>query len=257
MTGFRADWLALRNPADARARNRGLMAELAAHFAGRPPPRVLDLGAGTGATMGAMAPHLPKGQCWRLVDSDPELLSHAVPPDGAGMEPVPADLADAPEALFDPVPDLLTASALFDLAAAPWIDRIVTLAARHRVPVYAALSYDGRECWSPPHRLDAAALTAFHADQMTDKGLGGPALGPDAHAYLADRLDRAGYRVLTAPSDWELSAPRDSRLIAALAQGTGSAIRPFLGRETDLWLDARLAARSVRIGHRDLLALPA
>lgn len=257
MSGFRAGWLGLRRPADMRARSRTLMAELAAHFAGRAGPVVLDLGAGTGATMAALAQHLPGGQHWRLVDDDPALLARAAPVPRASMETVPADLSSGVAALLDPVPDLVTASAFFDLASAPWIDAFARAAAAHRIPVYAALSYDGRECWTPAHRLDAAALVAFHADQGRDKGLGGPALGPDAPAYLAERLACHGYRVETRESDWRLERPRDARLIAALAEGSGTAIRPYLGDQADLWREARLTAERVRIGHQDLLALPA
>jgi len=256
MAGFAAGWLALRAPADARARNRMVMAELAAHFAGRQAPLVLDIGAGTGATMGALAPHLPAGQHWRLADNDPRLLAEAVAPAGARFEPVPCDLAPGIAGLLAPRPDLVTASAFFDLASAPWIDAAVAELAARRLPLYAALSYDGREAWEPAHRLDAMALVAFHADQGRDKGLGGPALGPDAHAYLADRLDRAGYALISGQSDWMLEAPRDARLIAALAAGTADAIAPSLGMEAREWADARLTARRVTIGHRDLLALP-
>lgn len=256
MSGFEAGWLALRAGADERARDRALLAELAAHLAGRSAPLVLDLGAGTGATMEALSPHLPAGQHWRLVDDDPRLLARAPPPARGSMEPVACDLSGGVGDLLAPVPDLVTASAFFDLASAPWIDAFAGAVAAHGVAVYAALSYDGRERWEPAHRLDAAARTAFHADQGRDKGLGGPALGPDAHAYLADRLARHGYRVETAPSDWVLEAPRDARVIAALAEGTSAAIRPYLGREGELWREARVTARRVCIGHRDLLARP-
>ena len=256
MTGFNAGWLALRGAADARARDRGLMAELAAHFAGRRPPVILDLGAGIGATMAALAPHLPQGQLWRLVDDDAALLARADPPQGARAEGVAVDLSPGIAGLLDPRPDLLAASAFLDLASAPWLDAMAQTAADRQLPVYAALTYDGREHWSPPHRLDTPALIAFHADQARDKGLGGPALGPDAAPYLADRLARRGYRVLTRRSDWVLEQPRDARLIAALAEGSAAAIRPALGAQADHWLEARLLADRALIGHLDLLALP-
>ena len=253
---FSAEWLALRAGADARARDPGLAARLSAHFAGRAGMRVLDLGSGTGATMRAAAPLLGPGQFWRFVDSDPALLARAAPPEGVTLETVTADLAGDLSPLFDPRPDLVSASAFFDLCGAAWIERVVRHAAAVGAALYAALSYDGRESWSPPHPLDAAVLAAFHADQRRDKGLG-PALGPGAAAHLASALRRSGFVVLTAPSDWRLAPPADAALIAALARGSAEAVAPALGAElAGAWRRSRAEAASVAIGHTDVLALP-
>ena len=55
-----------------------------------------------------------------------------------------------------------------------------TIAAR-ALPVYAALTYDGRIDLSPADPLDATIASAVNAHQHTDKGFG-PALGPSAAA---------------------------------------------------------------------------
>jgi SAM-dependent methyltransferase len=253
---FSAEWLALRAEADIRARDPGLAARLSAHFDGRAHVRVLDLGSGTGAMMRAVAPLLGPDQRWLLVDSDPRLLAHAAPPPGVALDRVVADLAGELSPFFDPRPDLVTASAFFDLCAAAWIDRLVRHAAAAGAAVYAVLSYDGRESWAPPHSLDAAVLAAFHADQRRDKGLDA-ALGPDAAAHLADSLRRAGFEVGAAPSDWRLAPPADAALIRALARDSARAVAPALGRAAaGAWGRAREAAAAVTIGHTDILALP-
>jgi trans-aconitate methyltransferase len=77
MSGFSAEWLALREPADRRARSRALVAELRSVFAGRDTAAVIDLGCGTGSNLRALAASLPRRQSWRLVDRDPALLSAA------------------------------------------------------------------------------------------------------------------------------------------------------------------------------------
>ena len=256
MTGFSADWLALRQPADRRARDPALVARLAGYFAGRARLRVLDLGAGTGASLRALAPVLGAGQHWVLADNDPALLARAEAPEGVTLERRRADLGGDLAELFDPAPDLVTASALFDLGGAAWIEALAGRAAACGAVLYAALSYDGREEWHPPHPLDAEVLAAFHADQRRDKGLG-PALGPDAHAHLAACLDGHGYRVAEAPSDWVLTPPADAALIAALAEGTAAAVASRIGAErAGAWRAARAGATRVTVGHRDLLALP-
>jgi hypothetical protein len=253
---FSADWLALRVDADRRARAPGLAARLSAHFGGRPELRAIDLGSGTGAMMRAVAPLLGPGQHWRLVDGDAGLLAQAAPVPRATLERLTADLAGELAPLFRPRPDLVTASAFFDLCGAAWIDRLVEHVAAAGAALYAVLSYDGREDWAPPHPLDAAVLAAFHADQRRDKGLG-PALGPDAAAHLAAALRGAGFEVLTAPSDWHLAPPADAALIAALALGSAEAVAPALGHAAAAeWRRSRARAASVTIGHVDVLALP-
>ena len=253
---FSADWLALRRAADLRARSADLTRMLARALTGRNAClRVLDLGAGTGANLAALAPRLPGGQVWTLVDNDPGLLDCVTPPEGVDVDNRVADIAADLDALFRQVPDLVTASAFFDLCGAALSDAIVARTVQAGAAFLAVLSYDGREEWEPPHPSDADVLAAFHADQRRDKGLG-PALGPEATAHLARGFRAAGYRVATRQSDWRLSAPRDAELIKALAEGSAAAVRDRLGTGADDWKARHIGARLVIIGHRDLLALP-
>ena len=68
---------------------------------------------------------------------------------------------------------------------------MVEIAAR-AIPLYAALSYDGRTTFNPPDPLDAAIVAAVNAHQRTDKGFG-PALGPAAAALAIARFEALGY----------------------------------------------------------------
>src|SRR5690606_36909985 len=77
MSGFSPEWLALREPADMRARDPGLLAALAAHLAGRDAIEVVDLGCGAGSNIRTTAPALGPVQSWTLVDYDPVLLEAA------------------------------------------------------------------------------------------------------------------------------------------------------------------------------------
>lgn len=253
---FSADWLAARRDADLRARNAELAQKLAGHFNDRDGIQVLDLGCGTGANLAATSAILGPNQHWTLADNDPDLLGRVNGTDRATFETFEADLATSLADLFRRRYDLVTASALFDLAGAAWIDGLVECVAAANSAFYTVLTYDGEERWLPPHAGDAAVLAAFHADQHSDKGLG-PALGPKATDYLAQRFEAAGYSVRVGDSAWKLESPRDEELIGLLASGIRDAVKPSLGETADHWFDARKSAASVTIGHKDLLAIPA
>ncbi len=257
MSGFSTDWLDLREAADHRARDAELARAAAAILDDRADPLVVDLGSGTGSTVRALAPLMARPPRWRLVDHDPALLAEAAARCGGGVETVVADLA-----ALGPLPiagaDLVTASALFDLASATFVERVVATAASHRSAVYAALSYDGTTAWGVPHGLDDEVLAAFNRDQRRDKGFG-PALGPDAGQVLSATLERAGYRVRTAESPWRLG-PDDGALAAALAEGIAAAVAGSLDEAAlDDWLAFRLARAGegeTLVGHLDVLAVP-
>lgn len=251
MTGFSAEWLNLRAPADEAARDAGLIKALVEWVAGR-RLRIHDLGGGSGAALRALSPVLPADQNWCVFDDDAALLSQV----GGGAETVAADLAAQPETAFTPLPDLVTGFAFFDLTSASWIDRIADLIAASGAALYAPLSYDGVEKWSPEPAFEAKALAAFNRDMQRDKGFG-PALGGDAAAYLAIALRSRGYSVQTAVTPWRLTRPRDSEMMDTLAKGGAAALSAALPtQELTQWRDGRLAATRAQIGHLDILALP-
>ena len=257
--GFAPDWLRLRAPADAAARDPGLAAaatQMAADRAGGDAPCIVDLGAGTGATMRALAPILPDGAQWRLIDNDPALL--ACPPRlGGRARTVHADLT-ALDALPLDGAALVTASALLDLASQDWLDGLAARLAACGLPFYAALSYDGRMRWEPALPGDGAITDAFNRDQRSDKGIGGPALGPDAASRAADAFERAGYIVQLADSPWRLG-PDMAQLQAGHIAGVAHAAARAGMAGADAWQSARrdlLDSTQAVIGHQDLLAVP-
>ena len=244
---FDPQWLELRAPADAAARDPALLAAARAHLAAAPRPVALDLGAGTGATLRGFA---VAGVRWRLVDRDPALLAIATARHPQA-QPVVADLARLDDL---PLADarLVTCSALLDLAAAAWLDGLADRLAAAGTALYAALSYDGGLAWTPAHPEDVAITAAFNHHQRGEKGLGGPALGPDAARHLAAGLARRGFRVRLAASPWRLGP---GPLLAALLDGVADAAAEA-GAESGGWRQARAAATGASVGHLDLLALP-
>jgi len=243
---FDPAWLDMREPADHAARSQGLLRA----FAEMMPKaaRILDLGSGTGSTMRAVSPLLP-GASWTLTDHDPALLALAQEraPD---VETVQIDLATDLAGLLARDADAITASALIDLVSADWLDAL-TAHADGRV-IYIALSYDGREAWTPPHESDQAIFEAFQSHQRGDKGFG-PALGAEAVPYLSAALSKAGYQVQTAHSPWQLQS---GALMTALVDGIAcAAIEAGVASEVvKNWAVTRRRSTGCRVGHLDLLA---
>jgi len=273
LESFDADWLTLREPADAAARSRILAERLsewladrtADRTAGRRSVSIVDLGAGTGSAMRWLAPRLSIPQRWRLVDGDAALLDRArdrVPLPVAGVETTVADLRDADMAALIGDAEVLSASALLDLVSADWIDRLVAGCVEAGAAAWLTLSVDGSDAWFPALRGDWAAGRAFARDQARDKGFG-PSLGPEAVFHAAKRFREAGFQVMTAKSDWRLG-PGAAALQQELLRGHALAAMgadPARGRVHEAWAHRRLyeiaAGRGgVRIGHTDLLALP-
>ena len=264
MSGFSADWLALREPYDARARNRDVLDSVATAAAAGDAVAVVDLACGIGSTLRAVAPRLPPRQDWRLVDNDLSLLARAagkaIP--GIVVTRIPVDLARDLEAALDGPVNLVTASALLDLVSAEWLDRLVIEVAARRLPFYAALNYDGRVSFDPADPLDAAVIAAVNLHQQTDKGFG-PALGPGAAEAAIARFQAADYAVVHGRSDWHLS-PRDHGIQRDMLAGWAGAAREIGAvslPDAAAWLTRRrdllAAGRStIKVGHVDIFARP-
>jgi hypothetical protein len=264
-----ADWLALREPADATARALEPVALLRRRLPRHRPLVVHDLGSGTGAMARWLAPLLPGPQRWVLHDRDTELLDRAaahaalLAADGSAVEVetrqddvsrlTPDDLEEA---------DLLTASALLDMMDAPELDRFVTSCVQASCPVLLTLTVVGRVGLTPPDPLDRLVAAAFNAHQRRTVGAR-TLLGPDASAAAVAQLSRLGHDVRVRPSPWRLGPAHRALTTAWLTGWVGAAaeLRPDLQHVLEPYARRRLAqaeggALQVRVHHEDVLALP-
>lgn len=257
-----SDWLQLREPADAAARDvawHTLRPHVAAWLATTTGPlHAIDVGAGTGANTRWLAPRLAglsagRDTAWTLLDHDDDLLRD-VPP-GTDARLVQGDLADLP-ALLDERATLVTASALLDLLTAGQMDTLLDAAQSRGAALLLALTI-GEDCLIEPlseadealsRRLDAA----FHRHQGRGKALGHRAIGhlqarrPDTvlaaspwrlgaqHADLADRFltDRVGASLEAAP---DLADPARGWLERRRASLHRGELRVTL-EHTDAWV---------------------
>ena len=281
MSGFSADWLALREGADHRSRNGALATKLTARFAGRSTVRVVDLGSGTGSNLRATAPLLGETQEWTLVDHDPDLLEEAARAltrwadeakavgdslalfkDGLniGVSFRIADLDKDLDEVLASRPDLVSASALFDLISEAWMKRFAGALRASGADFYTVLTYNGQDEFSPPHPFDESVMRAFDMHQQRDKGFG-PAAGPRAAAALAKALKEVGYAVATGDSPWVLK-PADAPLKLELLRGIVRAVEEtgFIAEKGlhswAFYREAMAGEKGSRMitGHTDILA---
>lgn len=259
MSSFEASWLDLREPVDHRARHAGLR-HLALKFLekGVAEERIVDLGCGTGSTLRALLPEAASRR-WRLLDHDPDLLREARMRHGNDhIEFLRFDLAELKDIFFADA-RLVTASALFDLMPATVVETLSIQLRSIGVSLYAALNYDGYCTWSDRHEADAAVVNAFNKHQRGNKGLG-PALGPDSGPALKRIFEAAGYRVLMAPSPWQIG-PKEAELQRQFIEGMANAASKTHSldpRMLEDWRANRLArthTSTCTVGHWDVLAL--
>ena len=269
-TRVSGEWLDLREPVDAAARDPELVESLRRRLPSTGCLVIHDLGCGTGSMGRWLAPLLSGLQHWVLHDRDEDLLDAAVaePPgsaaDGASVSVEtrasdvallrPGDLADA---------SLVTASALLDLLTRDELDGLIDVCTRASCPVFLSLSVVGRVDLVPADPLDSSVAAAFDAHQrrMTERGR---LLGPDAVAAAVEGFrQRRAAKVLLRQTPWRLGAAEADLAAEWFTGWIGAACEQSveLASETGSYARRRLAeARAgelaVTVGHADLLVLP-
>jgi hypothetical protein len=263
VSGFSSEWLALREPLDMRARNPQVLDAVSASFRGREALSIVDLGSGTGSTVRALSAQLPTSQAWRLVDNDSVLLAEAYAraPDNVTIETQQFDLNDDVGPLLDGV-DLVTSSALIDLVSEPWLANLAAAVAARSLPLYIALTYDGRAELKATDPLDQPIIAAVNAHQLGNKGFG-PALGPRAADFAMRMFRTFGYALVQGKSDW-VAGTDDNDFQIELLAGWRQAAEEMGEIPRDIledWFTRRCEAAkagklTLSVGHVDFFAQP-
>lgn len=264
-----AQWLALREAADAAARAPDLVQSLRGLLRPDPPLVVHDLACGTGSTARWLAALVPGPQHWVLHDWDVDLLGEAamlaVPwaAERAGLT-VEVRRGDVTRLPADELAgsSLVTASALLDILTRAELERFVASCVVPRCPVLLTLSVVGRVEVRPEHPLDRNITAAFNAHQRRHRG-DSPLLGPEAVDAAVGEFTRLGYAVTVRDSPWRLGAA-DVALAREWLTGWVDAAceqEPDLTGPATVYLQDRLAAAangrlSVVVHHADLLGWP-
>ena len=158
---------------------------------------------------------------------------------------------------------LVTAAALLDLVSDAWLFALVSGCRHTGAAALFALTYNGHVMFEPSDRDDGRARDLLNAHQRRDKGLGGPAAGPAAHARAVHWFKEGRFNVCDATTNWDVeeSASKfQEELIAGLA-GAAVEQQPESAEDMARWKERRLqllrAGRSrVIVGHHDLAAWP-
>ena len=277
-------WLGLREPADSAARSQALARTIAATVPTGQEVRVLDLATGTGANIRYLIDRLPGRQRWLAIDRDAALLAdlrermsswgaargyHVRTTAGScviggasltcEIEMRQMDLGTLDDDQIFAGRHLVTASALLDLVSARWLRAFATRCRAAGASALCTITYNGRSSCVPVEPEDDLVRDLLNRHQERDKGLGGPAAGPDAVACAQRSFAEAGYRVQLEPSDWTLG-PDEAALQRMLIDGWAHAAIEMAGdRDAAItnWRARRFAhvdaGRSrLVVGHDDL-----
>jgi hypothetical protein len=262
-----SEWLALREAADWASRSERLVQRIQDALVSSATIYSLDLCTGTGSNLRYLMDRLRGRQRWLVVDRDAALLEevpsrlsrwardrdHSIRIDGrvshirgekfdCEVETRPMNLEGLDAEIFEGR-HLVTASALLDLVSESWLR---VLASRCRAAGAAALfaiTYDGRSSCHPVEPEDERIRQLLNLHQKTDKGLGGPAAGPEAWVVAEQAFEEAGYRIEVSPSDWSLDSS-EQVFQRMLIEGWAQAAREMAPQEANAiadWLRRRLA----------------
>jgi hypothetical protein len=245
-----AQWLALREPADAAARATNLVD----HLRGAGSWLIHDLGSGTGSMGRWLAPRLPGPQHWVLHDRDADLLKVADVP-GVTVERRRSDIVRMRSGDLAGA-TLVTASAVLDVLTGDEVETLVAACVGAGCPALLTLSVSGRVDLSPADPLDGRVAAAFNAHQRRD-GL----VGPDAVDVAAGELRRSGAEVITRASPWRLGAEQSDLAAAWFTGWVGAACEQDAELSAGAYTRRRLTQAAagqlaVTVDHTDLLALP-
>jgi hypothetical protein len=204
--------------------------------------------------------------------SNAEALAHAVSPTRRGFSVVGGQLdcqvellAQNLRTLDDPSMfdgrHLVTASALLDLVSEAWLRALASRCRAAGASALFTITYDGRFSCVPAEPEDELIRGLMNAHQRRDKGLGGPAEGPEAAACAVRCFADEGYDVRSEASDWVLGAG-DVAMQRTLIDGWAAAaseVSPDDAAMIGAWQARRLAhvdagVSHVVVGHRDVAA---
>jgi hypothetical protein len=263
------EWLALREPADAAARARELVAQVARRLPAGGRLVIHDLGCGTGSMGRWLAPQLNGAQHWVVHERDPDLLEAAAadPPgrarDGSAVS-LETRQSDITWLSGDELAGaaLVVASALLDMLTAEELARLVAVCSEASCPVLITLSVVGRVELTPADPLDLPVEAAFndHQRRVTARGR---LLGPDAVAAAREQFRLLGGEVTVRRSPWRLGAVHGALAAEWFAGWLGAACeqQEELAAVTGAYgarrlAEARAGRLAVTLEHADLLVLP-
>ena len=245
----------------------------------------LDLCTGAGSNLLYLMDRLPRDQHWLVVDRDGGLLSEVparlsrwahdrgcsihteertthIRSDrfNCEVETRQMDLARLEESLFEGR-NIVTASALLDLVSEAWLEFLARRCRAARAAALFTITYNGRSSCDPVEPEDGMVRELMNCHQRTDKGLGGPAAGPEAWSVAERVFEEAGYRVERSSSDWSLE-PSDRTFQRRLIEGWAHAAAEIAPLQADAitdWLRRRQdhvdAGRSrIVVHHADMVA---
>lgn len=271
------DWPGSPQPGWQQTRSPALAARLIALLPTR--PRMVGLGSDTANLFQFLAPMIARAQAWTLLDADEARLGDAFrrtadwaerhgwtvtwpgralvvhTPSGAWrMEGIVQDAMGGAVARFGVQPDAVVSDALLHCVSAGAVGRFARSA---RCPLLACLTRTGRDVWMPRDPSDAIIAAGLrHRRNGAETGWSTP-------AQVMRALGERGFTTRSEISDWLLpraASPTVATLVLRASAAARIALpsrRPTIAAWEERRLrQTRLGRLAIRIGHRDILAVP-
>lgn len=272
------DWLSLRYPLDATARNRHLEVQALSQLSAGEALRVLDLGAGAGANIGYYRRLLPSATQWWLVERDAALLKQ-LPRfiEGMGEEggniipkaihPLRGNFLDPDCPVYSHSFDLVLANAVFDLLSVNQFQRLLQLFRRawgkHSPLFLFTLNLDQGLRFNPTDKENEYWCRRYEEHMHRPQNFG-RAMAAHCGQWMERLFLENGFKVESGSSAWEIS-PQQTEVLLAKLDFFEKAMTELMGTDTrqwnlfQQWLDqkrqqARQQELSLLVPHRDVLA---
>lgn len=273
-----AEWLASQDPDLHRARSPALAERLIASLP--PRPRILGLGSDTANLFQFLAPRIARAQAWTLIEADEERLGDAFrgTADWAAqhgwtvtwpgralvvhtrsgawrIEGIVQDVIGGSGTRFGTKPDAMVCEALLHgLSAAT----VKLLAGSIRSPFFACRTPDGHDTWMPRHPADAVISAGLRHNRRA-----GAVLGTSASGQVIRAFAEFGFIVRSESAGCYIprTASATASTLVRHAAAAASAALPLRRSMIEAWEEMRLrqvrqGRLAIRIGHRDILAVP-
>jgi hypothetical protein len=224
-TNFQEEWLDIRYPFDAAARNPKVHVQFEDHFSGYDQLRLWDIGSGTGNNFRYWFTKLAMPQEWRFIELNEDLGRRS-------LEKVNGYIASTASNHFtvewknesflelsfgkgeNSKPHAILANAVFDLLTPSMFTAFAEYLIDHNIPLLSTINFEGMEFMDGTYQ-DKYYVNCYiqHMNRIQDYGR---TLGSDCNAFAKSFYEKRGIKHIFGQSNWQIKETDSALLLATL-----------------------------------------